>query len=89
MSIRWSPEAADDLERIVRRIRQDNAGAAYTVGLSIYESITSLRESPLRGRPGHAPGTRELVIAPLPYIVVYRVRHPIVEILRIYHGAQN
>jgi len=31
----------------------------------------------------------ELVFAPLPYIVVYRVKSGTVEIARIYHGAQN
>jgi plasmid stabilization system protein ParE len=30
-----------------------------------------------------------LVFAPLPYIAVYRVREQTVEILRIYHGAQD
>jgi addiction module RelE/StbE family toxin len=89
MKIRWSPEAADDLEQIVRRIRLDNAGAAHNVSLSIYDAITSLRKSPLRGRQGHAPGTRELIVTSLPYIVIYRVKHENVEIMRIYHGAQN
>ena len=40
-----------------------------------------------RGRPGRIDGTRELVRAP--YIIVYRVRSEAVEILRIYHSAQN
>jgi plasmid stabilization system protein ParE len=30
-----------------------------------------------------------LVISALPWIVVYRVRDDTVEIVRIYHGAQN
>jgi len=34
-------------------------------------------------------GRRELVFAPLPYIVVYRVTELAVEISRIFHGAQN
>ena len=33
--------------------------------------------------------TDELVFAPLPYIAVYRVKEEVVEILRIYHSAQN
>ncbi len=47
----------------------------------------SLRAFPHRGRPGRIAGTREVVRAP--YIVVYRVMPDAVEILRIYHGAQN
>jgi plasmid stabilization system protein ParE len=46
---------------------------------------------PEHGRPGRVKGRRELVFAPLPYIAVYRVkeRQQVVEISRIYHGAQN
>jgi plasmid stabilization system protein ParE len=43
----------------------------------------------LLGRPGRKPGTREWVSSPLPYIVVYRVRKEVVEIVRILHGAQR
>jgi plasmid stabilization system protein ParE len=32
---------------------------------------------------------RELVFSGLPYIVVYRVRDQIVEVMRIDHGAQD
>jgi plasmid stabilization system protein ParE len=41
------------------------------------------------GRPGRVAGTRELALAPLPFIVVYRVREYRVEIARILHGAQR
>jgi len=34
-------------------------------------------------------GRRELVFAPLPYIVVYQVTELAVEISRIFHGAQD
>jgi plasmid stabilization system protein ParE len=44
---------------------------------------------PNRGRPGREDKTRELITAPLPYIVVYRVKSDSVEILHIHHGAQN
>jgi toxin ParE1/3/4 len=48
-----------------------------------------LESFPNRGRNGRIGGTRELVLAPLPYIVVYRVTTDSVEIIRIYHSAQN
>ena len=34
-------------------------------------------------------GTRELVMSPLPYIVVYTVRGDAVYVVRILHGAQQ
>ena len=85
MRIRWSPEAAGDLERIVRRIQKDNPSAANT----IYEGVTSLKDFPHRGRSGRIEGSRELVLAPLPYIAVYRVKEQSIEVLRIYHAAQD
>jgi len=44
---------------------------------------------PARGRMGLKPGTRELILAPLPSVIVYRTQENAVEILRIYYGAQE
>lgn len=41
------------------------------------------------GRPGREPNTRELVFAPLPYVVIYRIEDQAVEIMRVLHGAQR
>jgi len=89
MKIRWSPEAADDLERIVRRIQENNPTAARNVANTIYRGIGSLISSPQRGRIGRSAGSRELVFTPLPYIAVYRMKANIIEVSRIYHGAQS
>jgi toxin ParE1/3/4 len=56
---------------------------------TIYERIRFLKTMPYRGRPGHWSGTRELPLTPLPYVVVYSVKSEAVEILHIYHGAQD
>jgi plasmid stabilization system protein ParE len=55
----------------------------------LYEAIRSLKELPHRGRHGREEGTRELAFPPLPYIAVNRVKEQSIEVLRIYHGAQN
>ncbi len=34
-------------------------------------------------------GWRELVFAPLPYIAIYRVSDEVIEIARVFHGAQD
>jgi hypothetical protein len=39
----------------------------------VYEAPATLLTFPNRGRPGKKEGTRELVMSPLPYIVVYTV----------------
>jgi plasmid stabilization system protein ParE len=55
----------------------------------LYEGIRSLKMMPDRGRAGFRAGTREMVFRPLPYIVTYRLTKNAVEILRIWHGAQD
>ena len=54
----------------------------------LYRKIQSLKLTPHIGRPGRIEGTREFLFTPLPYVVVYRVKNEIVEIWRIWHGAQ-
>jgi len=87
--IRWSPDAADDLERIHLRLRENNPEAAHQIVQKIYDSCLGLKIFPHRGRPGREPGSRELILPRLPWIVVYRINGDFVEISRIWHGAQN
>ena len=54
-----------------------------------YEGCGSLRAFPYSGRKGRIDGTRELTFPGLPYIVVYRIEDQVVDVLRIYHGAQD
>jgi toxin ParE1/3/4 len=89
MKIRWSPEAAVDFAGIVEYIRTENASAADRIAHTIYDSIASLAKLPRRGRPARMEGTRELVLAPLPFIVVYRLKRNIVEVARVLHGSQR
>jgi toxin ParE1/3/4 len=89
MQVRWTRPAAEDLERIARRIQQDNPAAALRIAKTLYDRCMTLKTFPNRGRIGRIAGTREVVFVPLPYIAVYRVKDDAVEILRIYHSAQN
>ena len=89
MKIVWSPEAATDFAGIVDYIHQQNPSAAERVARAIFESVTSLESFPDRGRPGRIKETRELILTPLPFILVYRVKHLVVEIVRVLHGSQR
>ena len=55
----------------------------------LYGAIRSLKDLPHRGRPGHEEGTREILFPPLPSVAVYRVKEQSIEVLRIYHTAQD
>ena len=89
MRVRWTTPAADDLYSIVQHIQRDNPEAAADVAESLYDGCGNLRKFPHLGRKGRIEGTRELVFSGLPYIVVYRIQDQIVEIMRVYHGAQD
>ena len=89
MRVRWTTPAANDLYSIVQRIQRDNPTAAAVVAKTLYDGCDHLRDFPRRGRSGRIQGTRELVFPGLPYIVVYKVHDQTVEVVRIYHGAQD
>jgi len=89
MKIKWSPEAAADFAGIVAYIHEQNPSTADRVAHTMYDSAASLKTFPNRGRPGRVVGTRELVLAPLPFIVIYRVKRNVVEIARVLHGSQG
>jgi toxin ParE1/3/4 len=89
MRVRWTFDAAQDLERISDYIAGDRPNAARNVALEILRAASSLDAFPNRGRHGRVEGTRELVLAPLPFVAVYDVLENEVRVLRILHGAQQ
>jgi toxin ParE1/3/4 len=89
MRIRWTPVAAADLQHISDYLKDHHPHYRQPTIRKIYEAARSLKDLPHRGRPGREEGTRELLFPPLPYILVYRVREQAIEVLRIYHPAQD
>jgi len=89
MQLRWTEEAADDLEHIAYYLLSNAPGRAQDLIRAVYEAPTELLMFPNRGRQGKKEGTRELVLTPLPYIVVYRVFGETIFVVRILHGAQK
>jgi toxin ParE1/3/4 len=87
--VRWTKDAANDLEQIFQHIIPDNPTAARSVIRTITDGVGKLSVFPNLGRSGLVEGTREMVFASLPYVAVYRVKVDAVEILRVYHGAQD
>jgi len=89
MQLRWTEAAAADLERIAEHLFIHAPDRAPVLIRSIYEAPRSLLSFSHRGRPGRKVGTRELVLSPLPWIVIYAVRGDVVSVVRILHGAQR
>ena len=88
MQVRWTAPAAQDLEDIPLYIQKDSESAARAVAKALFDAANSLDILPSRGLVGRIPGTRELVVPGVPYIVLYEVADTAVQILHIYHGAR-
>lgn len=87
--IRWSPAAAVDLQNIRDYLEAHHPSFMEATVRRLYNAARSLKRMPDRGRLGRNEGTRELVMAPLPYIIVYGVERDLVNIFRILHVAEE
>jgi addiction module RelE/StbE family toxin len=83
--VRWLRQALRDLDEIAIYIARDDQRTAQDVAGRIWETASTLRLSPERGRVGRVPGTRELVLPNLPYFLAYRVRDGEVQVMRVIH----
>jgi len=88
MTVIFAPEARADLHRIRAHISQDNPPAASRLAVELIAACDRLEMFPERGRPGKLRGTRELTTV-WPYVVVYRVKKPVIHVIRIWHGRQS
>lgn len=94
MTIRGTQPANEDFLGIVSWIAASNRAAAAKVGQLILSAVEGLGDYPFQGKPGRSPGTRELMIPGLPYVVACSVESatavPLpqtVVVLRVLHGA--
>jgi toxin ParE1/3/4 len=89
MALFWRARATLDLEDIRPFIASDNPRAAAQVVSRFRSATARLLQFPQRGRTGVVPGTLELVIPGLPYIIVYRLAGKDTEIVTVVHGARR
>jgi len=87
--VRWLRRALRDLDDVYAYVATDSAAAAGRLTHQIETGIDLLANAPEMGRVGRVPGTRELVIAGTPFIVVYRTQRLQTTILAIMHGARR
>lgn len=87
--IRWTLQAADDLEAIAEFISVDSPQYAQLFALNVLRAVERLASFPRSGRlvPELGNATiREIVLGN--YRIVYRLRREVVEVLTVYHGAR-
>jgi toxin ParE1/3/4 len=84
------PEARDDVALIWAYLADArSAETADRVTRHIERAYDQLAAFPESGRAREDIGPDARSIAVRPYVVVYRIRPGIVEIMRVYHGAQS
>ena len=89
MRVRGTPASAADLQQISDYLASHHPEYRQSTMRTLYNAISSLKRMPNRGRRGREEDTRELFVTALPYVAVYRIREQSIEILRIYHAAQD
>ena len=89
MRVRWLRTALRNLEEEASFIAADDPDAARAVVRRVLDAVALLSTQPALGRPGRVPGTRELIVPQTPYVIPYRVRADVVEILRVFHAARR
>ena len=88
----WLRQAEAALDAILDRIELESPRGALAMALAIRQGADALlSDYPKAGRAGRRRGTRELVIARTPFVVIYQMRQKParVEIIRVLQGAQK
>jgi toxin ParE1/3/4 len=89
MRVRWLTRALANLDAIGEYIAKDDPVAAAQTVLRILDAVDAMASDQIHmGRPGRVAGTRELVVTPS-YLVPYRVKGNVLEILRVMHARQR
>lgn len=87
--VRWTPQAADDLDAIADFIAQDSPHYASLFVLNVLHAVERLNRFPRWGRivpETNNPNIREIILGN--YRIVYRLKFATPEILTVYHGSR-
>ena len=86
--IRWAPAAAGDLEEIRNYLCEHHPPMAQSTIGKRYDAACSLTRFPNRGCVGQKEDTRKLIVAPMPYVIVYGVEREVVH-FRVIHASRE
>lgn len=89
MRLVFTRAAAADLDGIIDYIALDSPAAAENVFRAIVATTERLTNFPEIGHVGRLPDTREILVAGLPYLIIYKVAAETVTILAVFHSARD
>jgi len=89
MRVQWTRRALRRLDQQIGYVAQYSASAATELSDRLFDRAGTLADNPLMGREGRYLGTRELVVEKGRYIIVYRVRSQVVQIVTVHDARQQ
>lgn len=89
MKLILSEAFREELREEFLYLRKKNPAAARVVRDRIIAAIQRLKNYPESGRAWRLPGSRELVIPGLPYIVIYKVSAEAVIVASLLHSSRE
>jgi plasmid stabilization system protein ParE len=87
--IKWLRTALKNFDDEISYIAGDDPAAARLVARRIFHAVAMLATQPALGRSGRISGTRELLVPKTRYLIPYRVRRGVIEILRVFHASRR
>jgi len=91
MKVKYSPEAVDDLQRVVEFVEIKNPFAARRIAIDLQEGAEKLKQFPEIGLPVQKAADpdqiRDLYVGD--YTVRYLIAGEVIYVLRIWHDKEN
>jgi len=89
VKLRWTPRAVADLEEISDYLLLVHPKSWERLVGRIENTANYLLQFPHMGKTGLTPGTREFVLSGTPYILVFRLKDDVVQILSVRDGRMR
>jgi len=87
--VRWTPQAADDLDAIAEFISRDSPQFAGLLVADVLQIVDQLADFPQSGRIVPEIGDKSIrEVIQGNYRIIYRLRSEAVEVLTVHHGAR-
>ncbi len=88
-TIKWRRKALADLRRIDEWLSDIEGSNPARVRERIGNSVASLERLGDIGRPSKVEGWREFSVRRAPYVIAYRMKGGVIEVVAVYHTAED
>jgi toxin ParE1/3/4 len=89
VKLKWTRLALLDMQHLHDYVAEDNPAAAGQMVSRISDAVQNLNKHPRMGREGRCRGTRELILARTPYIIVYVLEANEIQIVAVIHNSMR